>query len=87
MGRSVTVNLLNGGYVSAGYMRSGLDEKFIINPGDTCVVKPVNVNKKKHRNRQCIVTGKARETSIQVKFLDTGRHGYVEPDDLVPITL
>jgi archaellum component FlaF (FlaF/FlaG flagellin family) len=82
VGRSVTVNLSNGSYVST----FGSVEKFVINPGDTCVIKPVNPNKKKHRDRQCIVTGKAKECSIQVRFLDTGRHGYVDPEDLVPVS-
>jgi hypothetical protein len=84
VGRNVTVNLLNGGYISGGYAHSGLDEKFIINPGDVCFVKPVNINKKKHRDRQCVVTGKSRNNLIHVKFTDSDGYGYVEVSDLVP---
>lgn len=87
MGRSVTVNLLDGSYICGSYSRSGLDEKFIVNPGDTCSIKPVNIKKKKHRDRQCVVTGKSRNTLIQVKFIDASTYGYVEASDLVPVDL
>lgn len=83
-GRIVTVHLLNGGIIKGGYRRFDLDEKFDIHPGETCIIQPLNPNKKKHRDRKCIVTGKSRRDLIQVKFVDTNRLGYVDVSDLVP---
>jgi hypothetical protein len=87
VGRTVTVNLLDGRVVNGGYMNSQLDEKFNIHPGDVCIIQPVNTKKKKHRDRQCIVTGKSRGHLVQVKFTDDNKHGYLDDvTDLVPVS-
>lgn len=85
-GRNVTVHLLDGVIVRAGYRHSGLNENFTIHLGDVCVIRPVNSKKKKHRDRECVVTGKSRGSLIQVKFTDNDKYGYLEDvTDLVLI--
>ena len=83
-GRTVTVHLLDEKTIWGGYRREDLDERFNIHPGEECIIKPVNVNKKKHRDRRCIVTGKSRRDLVQVKFIDTKKLGYIDVQDLVP---
>ncbi|GEN33794.1 MULTISPECIES: hypothetical protein [Aneurinibacillus] len=56
--------------------------------GKEYVVQPVNVLKKKHRDRRCIVIGFIQDDTgvprdARVKFLDTNRTGRVSIRDLV----
>lgn len=83
-GRTVTVHLLNGGTVASRYWKPNWDETFNIHPNTVCFIRSLNVKKKKHKDRKCIVTGKARAGLVQVKFVDDGRYGYVNAADLVP---
>jgi hypothetical protein len=57
--------------------------------GKHYIVQPLNVLKKKHRDRQCIVIGFIQDETgmpidARVKFLDTNRTGRVSIRDLVP---
>lgn len=83
-GRTVTVYLLNSGTIASRYWKLGWDETFDIHPNTVCFIRSLNVNKKKHRDRKCIVTGKAKDGLVQIKFADDNRYGYVNAADLVP---
>ncbi|MET1180561.1 hypothetical protein ABG775_21730 [Peribacillus simplex] len=63
-----------------------LYRKLNLTIGDTFIVEPVKKNKKKHRGRLVQIhsfvddfRGKLR---VRVKFIDNGRLGFVELDDL-----
>ena len=86
-GRQVRVYLDNEGFIEGGYMGdNGKFYKFY--PGDLCVVEPVNPSKKKHRGRTGHLIGKVNvRGKVGIRFVDTGRVGYVDVVDLVPYKL
>lgn len=63
-----------------------LYRKLNLTVGDTFVVEPVKKNRKKHRDRlvqiHSFVDDFRRELRVRVRFIDTGRLGFVELDDL-----
>lgn len=63
---------------------------FKIKIGSQYIVEPINKNKKKHRGRRCIIQGfdynvRNHPSKARVKFLDSGRIGKIELDDLMEI--
>jgi hypothetical protein len=63
-----------------------------IKVGREYVIQPLNTQKKKHRNRRCVVLGfvpvsefHPRDIVARVRFLDNNRIGRTELDDLVSV--
>ena len=68
------------------------ERKTTIKVGKEYVVQPMNILKKKHRNRRCVVLGfvpvsdsHPRDIVAKVRFLDNNRIGRTELDDLVSV--
>jgi hypothetical protein len=66
--------------------------KSTIKVGKDYVIQPVNILKKKHRNRRCTVLGfvpvsdsHPRDIVAKVRFRDNNRTGRAELEDLVSI--
>ena len=62
----------------------------ILKIGEEYVVQPLNGQKKKHRDRRCVILdfvpvsgARPRDVVAKVRFLDTNRIGRTELDDLV----
>ena len=86
-----TIHMNDGTVMQEGNgAQSQPTEKYVFYPEDYGFVQPPNPNKKKNRDRLCQITGKYRAyrtcTLPQVKWLDTGTYGYVDPSDLLPAT-
>lgn len=84
--RFVKVNCSDGSIFSGGCSYSTATGNYEFNPGDICKIEPPNIKKLKHRNRRCQLTGEynAEYGTVKVKFLDSGRFGFIQPMDLVP---
>lgn len=63
------------------YKDSEIIRKVDIKVGKELVVKPINKQKLKHRDRRVIIT-KFLEDKVAVKFVDTKRNGKVDIEDL-----
>ena len=87
----VTVYLEDGTVVGEGRgTRKNPGEDYSFSADDVCKVEPTNALKKKHRGRICRFTGTYREygpgtLKIGAIFLDTGKLGYVDAGDLIPV--
>lgn len=70
----------------------GFEVRTVLEIGKTYVVQPDNKNKKKHRDRQCVITGFRSDDlghafQAAVKFTDTQRAGRVDIEDLKDIVV
>ncbi len=71
--------------------RSSKPHKITLEVGKRYVVQPLNSQKKKHRDRRCVLLdfvpvsdSHARDIVAKVRFIDNNRIGRTELDDLVP---
>lgn len=74
------------------YTNSGMTRSVTIELGNKYVIDPINLLKKKHRDRICMVIGfimdeRGIPADVRVKFLDTNRTGRISIRDVVPIEL
>lgn len=72
------------------YTNNGVTRSVTIELGCKYVVDPINLLKKKHRGRTCMVIGFITDehgtpSDVRVKFLDTSRTGRISMRDIVPV--
>ncbi|BAU28109.1 hypothetical protein DFP93_101185 [Aneurinibacillus soli] len=72
------------------YTNSGVTRSVTIELGGKYIIDPINLLKKKHRGRICMVIGFMMDTygtpaDVRVKFLDTSRTGRISIRDIVPV--
>lgn len=77
--------------IQVGALYGSAEQKTTLKIGGEYVIKPLNPQKKKHRDRLCIILDflpvseqHPRDVIAKVKFLDNNRTGRAELNDLIP---